>query len=118
MGNAQELRRRFGELWNEERIDDIGDVFYATDALILPPDQEPIRGRGRIVDFFKELRKVAGDIDLGVIEAVTDGGLAYIAGTFAFPLVGAQGLTLETYRLGGDGTWKCVTDMWHSSQHQ
>lgn len=117
MSEVEKLREAFVELWNEERLDEIGEAFYAEDALILPPGHEPVRGRDQIVDFLKEfLRQIGGKTEFGVIETVTDVNLAYAAGTFAVPHLGLKGTTLETYRRLADGTWKCVVDMWHPSQ--
>lgn len=112
--NALELRERFDTLYAEGRIDEIGEVFYAPDALLLPPDAEPVRGRAAIVAFLERLREQSGKGVFGVLRSDTEGGLAYIAGTAAFPSLGLDCLTLETYRRQADGTWKCVVDMFHS----
>lgn len=112
--NAVALREYFDVRWAEGRIDEIGEVFYARDAMLLPPDAEPVRGRAAIVDYLKGLRAQAGKGVFGVMRTTTEGGLAYIAGTAAFPAMGLDCVTLETYERQSDGSWKCVVDMFHS----
>ncbi|MCC2657400.1 MAG: hypothetical protein K0Q76_2508 [Panacagrimonas sp.] len=112
--NAVALRELFDVYYAEGRINEIGEVFYAPDALLLPPDAEPVRGRAAIVDFLKGLREQSGKGVFGVMRTATEGGLAYIAGTAAFPALGLDCVTLETYERQADGAWKCVVDMFHS----
>jgi ketosteroid isomerase-like protein len=112
--NAVALRERFDVLYAEGRIDDIGEVFYAADAMLLPPDADPVRGRAAIVAYLKGLREQSGKGVFGVMRTTTEGNLAYIAGTASFPALGLDCVTLETYERQADGSWKCVVDMFHS----
>ncbi len=50
--------------WHELR------AFYAEDAIVLPPNHEPIRGRDAIVEYLRGLRDVAGPGDLDSFETV------------------------------------------------
>lgn len=112
--NAVQLRERFATLFAEGNIDQIGETFYAPDAMLLPPDAAPVRGRPAIVAFLKGLREQSGKGVFGVLRETSEGGLAYIAGTAAFPDVGLDCVTLETYQRQADGSWKCVVDMFHA----
>lgn len=112
--NAVALRERFDVLFAEGRIDEIGEVFYAPDAMLLPPDADPVRGRPAIVAYLKGLREQSGKGVFGVMRTQTDGGVAYIAGTATFPAMNLDCVTLETYERQADGIWKCVVDMFHS----
>lgn len=114
--NAVQLRERFSESWAADRIDEIGDFFYADDAILMPPDSPPVHGRAQIVSYLKGLRAQAGVGVFGVLRTTTEGGLAYIAGTAVFPAAKLDCVTLETYQRQRDGTWKCVVDMFHSSK--
>lgn len=64
VAETRQLLDRFLELWNEKKFDELA-VIYTEDAILLPPNHEPIRGRGAIVAYLKEIRDVAGEFDQG-----------------------------------------------------
>jgi ketosteroid isomerase-like protein len=113
------LRARWPEHFNSGRIEELGELFYAEDGKALPPDHDLVTGRAEIARFLREVRD-SGDVrfELGVVETKVSGDMGYLVGTYVFTdATGTahDGFTLETYRLQGDGTWKCVVDMWHNS---
>jgi ketosteroid isomerase-like protein len=112
----EDLRSQWAPHFNSGKIDELGELFYADDARILPPDHGLVRGRPEIVRFLREARD-SGDVnfELGVIDTQVVGDLGYLVGTYVFTNAGvaSDGLTLETYRQQDDGSWKCVVDMWH-----
>jgi ketosteroid isomerase-like protein len=113
------VRARWPVLFNAGQMDELGEHFYAEDAWALPPDTEPIKGRGEIARFLRQAYE-SGEVrfELGVIETVAEADLGYLVGTYVLTVNGTSvnGVTHETYRLQADGTWKCVVDMWHNSQ--
>jgi ketosteroid isomerase-like protein len=124
MGNSgkesiEAVRAEWPVLFNAGRMDELGEHFYAEDAWALPPDTEPVRGRGKIAQFFRQVYE-SGEVhfELGVIETVAEGDLGYLVGTYVFTASGksVNGVTHEAYRREADGTWKCVVDMWHNSE--
>lgn len=114
VSNPIQLREQFSTCFADGRIDEIGEFFYADDAVLLPPDTEPVKGRAAIVAFLKTLRQNSGKGVFGVFRDALDGSVAYIAGTASFPAIGLDAVTLETYQRQADGSWKCVVDMFHS----
>lgn len=114
------VRAQFPVLFNEGKFDELGEWFYAEDAVALPAGREPIEGREAICAFFSELYDSVGlRFDLGVIstDATTDVG--YLVGTYVAHTddgSSVPGVTHEAYRLQADGTWKCTVDMWHDTQ--
>jgi len=114
------LRAQWAPQFNAGKVDELGDLFYAEDARALPPNHEVVDGRRAIADFLRQVRE-SGDVrfDLGVIATVASGDLGYLVGTYVFTDASgtsSNGVTLEAYRLQDDGSWKCVADMWHSSE--
>lgn len=114
------LRAQWAPHFNAGRIDQLSELFYTEDARALPPNHEVVNGRPAIADFFRQVRE-SGDVrfDLGVIATVASGDLGYLVGNYVFTDASgtpSNGVTLETYRLQDDGSWKCVADMWHSSE--
>lgn len=113
------VRARFPVLFNAGDFEELGQWFYSSDAVALPPGHELIRGRVEICSFFRELWANEGlRFDLDVIETVAEGDIGYLVGTYVAHMGGksVKGLTHESYRRMPDGTWKCVVDMWHDAE--
>ena len=65
--------------WDEFRLT------FTDDALMLPPNQEPVRGPGAITDLHRDLRDVVGAVDLESFEVVrprANGKIANLVYTF------------------------------------
>lgn len=113
------LRAQWPEHFNSNRITELGELFYAADAKALPGQHTLIEGRAAITQFLQAARDTDARFELGVIETKVEGDMGYLVGTYVFTDgngVAHDGLTLETYRLQDDGSWKCAVDMWHHSQ--
>ncbi len=99
----------------------LGDL-YTEDALLMPPNAPPTRGRAAAVAYFENLLK-AGKVTLQVRSgtAGADGDLGYDAGQYAFELAPAQGSPnrddgkyLLVLRRGKDARWRIAVDTWSS----
>ena len=55
--------------WNEKKWDELGPL-YAEDAVVLPPNHDPVKGRAAIVEYYRGLRDALGE--LGGLEPVRD----------------------------------------------
>ena len=53
--------------WNEKKWSELG-ALYAEDAMVLPPNHNPVAGRAAIVEYFRGLRDALGE--LGGLEPV------------------------------------------------
>ena len=62
---TRKLIDRSVELWNEHKLDEMVAGHYVEDAVMLPPNHEPIRGRKAILAYLKPFRDVAGEYDSG-----------------------------------------------------
>ena len=60
---TRKLIDRFVRLWNEKEINELVAGHYIEDAVMLPPNHEPIRGRPAILAYIKSWRDVAGEFD-------------------------------------------------------
>ena len=99
-------------------------AFYASNAVVMPPNHPLIKGRENIRKFWQ------GFIDSGAsnvklktttIEAV--GGLAYGRGAYSFSMPTAEGSTvgevgkyIVIYRRQRDGSWRAVADIFNSDR--
>jgi ketosteroid isomerase-like protein len=55
--------------YNNKKWDELR-ALYAEDAVMLPPNHDPIRGRDAITEYLRSIRDVAGPLDDGSFDAV------------------------------------------------
>jgi uncharacterized protein (TIGR02246 family) len=92
-------------------------ALYADDAMLLPPDHEPIRGREAIGAFWRQGTDEGLEITTLAVEV--DGDLGYSVGRYHLPPTdeepadsGKYVLCLKRQR---DGSWKLTADIWNRS---
>jgi uncharacterized protein (TIGR02246 family) len=92
-------------------------TFYATDAMLLPPNTEFVEGRESIMEFWAPfITTIDGKLDIK--EAHVHGDLAVMIGTFELtdsegnPV--DRGKYIEVWKRG-DGKWEIYRDIWNSS---
>jgi ketosteroid isomerase-like protein len=97
--------------------------FYAEDAQLLPPHQDPVVGQPAIEQAFETL--IAGglrDLILQTNKVEASGDLAYGVGTYKMTIPIAAGAEIHdegkyvvVYRRQQAGTWRAVADIFNSS---
>jgi len=111
---VRKLADQFLELWKENRLDELVAGFYAADAIMVPPNHEPIHGREAILAFLKRLREPLGDFDQGDhVIRLTPGGTDTVSWVGAYSFHGGT-LRLTTHELyvrQSDGSMRCAVDM-------
>jgi ketosteroid isomerase-like protein len=122
-GTAEATLRKMDAAWAQTKSVDGWLAYYAEDAVVLPPNDKVANGR-------EAARKTVSDL-LGLpglqltwvdthVQVAASGDMAYIVGayTMSFENAGKRiadvGKTLEIWKRGSDGTWKCVVDTWNS----
>jgi ketosteroid isomerase-like protein len=96
---------------------------YADDALLLPPDTEPIHGRAGIEAFFVEFVKLQPSISLETLRIEEGGGLAANGGRYKLELrlPGAPepstdiGQYVGVFKRQADGSLKYIMDTWNTN---
>jgi uncharacterized protein (TIGR02246 family) len=90
---------------------------YAEDAVLLPPDHEPITGREAIGEFWRQ--GTDQGLEVSTLRVDTDGKLGYLVGRYRLPATadepadsGKYVMCLQHQR---DGSWKLTADIWNSS---
>jgi uncharacterized protein (TIGR02246 family) len=90
---------------------------YADDALLLPPDHEPIHGREAIVEFWR--RGTDQGLEVSALRLEIDGDLAYMVGRYRLPPTQEEAADSGQYVLclkrQADGAWKLTADIWNGS---
>jgi uncharacterized protein (TIGR02246 family) len=96
--------------------------FYAEDAVLMPPDAPPAKGRAAIeAHFKKDFQQGASNLQLRPMESMTTGSQAFEAGTSTVTIktgtttMTDKGKYLTTFkRVGSD--WKISYDIFNSDQ--
>jgi uncharacterized protein (TIGR02246 family) len=93
-------------------------AIYAEDALLMPPDAAPVKGRAGIEQFWKGMAEAAGNVRLTTVEARPLGSEAVAeVGTWAATLKGDKpkelaGKYLILWRKAG-ADWRIAVDIWN-----
>ena len=98
--------------------------YYSDDALVLPPNMPTINGKQGARAMWQGMFSVpgfGGGWKASKVEVARSGDLAYVTGTYELSETDAKGKPmtdkgkyLEVWKKQGDGTWKCVVDMFNS----
>ena len=81
VADAKRAERAYDAAWNDKRWDQLR-LFYAEDALLLPPNHDPVQGRDAIIEYFKGARDLFGEIDdhSKWLHSSGSGNLAHLSG--------------------------------------
>ena len=90
---------------------------YAEDAVLLPPDHEPIHGRKAIGEFWEEGTDTG--LEVSILRLEVEGNVAYLVGRYRLPPTEQEEADSGQYVLclkrQTDGTWKLTADIWNGS---
>src|SRR5215211_8292347 len=108
--------RRYVEASNEGDADALASL-YADDAVLLPPDHEPVRGRAAIGDFWRQGTDEGLEVTTLTVEV--DGNLGYLVGRYHLPATDEEpadsGKYVMCLKRQRDGGWKLTADIWNRS---
>jgi uncharacterized protein (TIGR02246 family) len=99
-----------------------GDVdalmeLYAEDAVLLPPNHEPIEGREAIGEFWR--RGTDQGLEVSTLRIETDGKIGYLVGRYRLPATAGEpadsGKYVMCLQRQSDGSWRLTADIWNSS---
>ena len=101
---------------NEGDADALTEL-YAEDAVLLPPDHEPILGREAIGQFWQQ--GTDAGLEVSTLRLEVDGNVAYLVGRYRLPPTKQEEADSGQYVLclkrQTDGTWKLTADIWNGS---
>ena len=101
---------------NRGDADALADL-YADDAMLLPPDHEPIRGRRAIGEFWRQGTDEGLQVTTLTVEV--DGDLGYLVGRYKLPPTKEEpadsGKYVMCLKRQRDGSWKLTADIWNRS---
>jgi ketosteroid isomerase-like protein len=118
--------RQTDENWSKaaqsKKVDD-WVAFYSKDTVLLPPNDKKVDTPEGIRKYIGELLAAPGlaiNWQPATVQVARSGDLAYTQGSYTLTVnvhgkpVTDQGKTLEIWKKQGDGSWKCIVDMWSS----
>ena len=103
----------FAQLWKENKLEELVAGYFTEDALMLPPNHEPVRGYQGILAYFKGVRDAAGEFDRGdyLLRATPNGDSVSFAGQFSFHDGKLRITTHELFVRQSDGSMRCAIKM-------
>ena len=108
--------QRYVDASNQGDADALASL-YADDAVLLPPDHEPVRGRAAIGDFWRQ--GTDEGLEVTTLRVEVDGDLGYLVGRYHLPATGEEpadsGKYVMCLKRQLDGAWKLTADIWNRS---
>jgi uncharacterized protein (TIGR02246 family) len=90
---------------------------YEDDAVLLPPDHQPIEGRAAIGEFWRQ--GTDEGLQVTTLRLDVEGGIGYLVGQYTLPETDEEpadsGKTVMCLKRQRDGSWKVTADIWNSS---
>ena len=90
---------------------------YEDDAVLLPPDHQPIEGRAAIGEFWRQ--GTDEGLEVTTLRLDVEGGLGYLVAQYTLPETDEEpadsGKTVMCLKRQRDGSWKVTADIWNSS---
>jgi len=90
---------------------------YEDDAVLLPPDHQPIEGRTAIGEFWRQ--GTDEGLEVTTLRLDVQGGIGYLVGQYTLPETDEEpadsGKTVMCLKRQRDGSWKVTADIWNSS---
>ena len=108
--------RRYVEASNQGDVATLASL-YAEDAMLLPPDHEPIQGREAIRAFWRQGTDEGLEVTNLAVEV--SGNLGYLVGQYHLPATDEEpadsGKYVMCLKRQRDGSWKVTADIWNQS---
>ena len=102
-----------------------GAAAYTDDAILMPPNNSPVRGKQAIEKYLAEISSQlqASNFQLSILEVDVQGDTTIVRGTYSssFTVPGTdapmedRGKTLNVWKRQADGSWKLHRDIWNSN---
>ncbi|HEV3362734.1 MAG TPA: nuclear transport factor 2 family protein [Acidimicrobiia bacterium] len=110
---AVEMDDEFVRLWNANKLDELVEFYYVDDAVVVPPNHDPVRGKKNIHEYFKGIRPMIGELQTGLQhhQVVVTDDMTSVVGNYAAHNGHMRINAHEAFVRQADGTLKVVADM-------
>jgi uncharacterized protein (TIGR02246 family) len=114
--STDQIRKLYLQYQEAERNGDAKTIasFYTEDALLIPPEQKPIKGRAEIYKYFEGVINSAIGMEISHIKA--EGNIAWVTGLFYWDTDDQRRYLafLDVWRQENE-EWRLAACMWNSS---
>ena len=99
-------------------------ALYTEDAVLIPPGEPVVRGRGAIEEYWKGALESGGvrDVSVETMDAFSSGSLGYETGSYVLTVDGPNGEAvtdrgrfIELLRREPDGKWYSTHGIWNAA---
>ena len=113
VAEAVRMEQTLIDRYNARKFDEMG-AFWAEDAIALPPNQEPIRGRAAIVEYFRANRDTLGEAELlsPPLASSVSGNLVAVMPEYTGHDGQLRVVAHELFERQPDGSLLCIQDQW------
>ena len=115
----------WAQIYNKGDFERLISVFYAENALMMPPDEPICRGKNAILLWYQKAGELTAEhVDSSVVEDLrVSGNLAAVCGIdmdTSTPRGGGAAVkysvkSLTVFERQSDGTWKCLWETWNGN---
>lgn len=100
------LMADWARAWKNDRADEVADLYWEN-AVLIEPDQAPLRGREAIRAYLEETLPLRGEVEAFMLDFDASGGMAVVYGNYQLTENGSQrsGPLVTVYLLKGRN-WK------------
>ena len=106
------MQQMFVELFNARDFDRIAAEYYTPDAVVVPPNHEPIFGREGAIEYMRGARDAFGEIATDTpLRGIADGRLVSMVGQYSAYGGQVRVTSHEVYQRQPDGSLLCTVDM-------
>jgi uncharacterized protein (TIGR02246 family) len=119
------LYDEWAQIYNKGDFERLISIFYAENALMMPPDEPICRGKDAILLWYQKASEFTDEhVDSYVVEDVrVSGNLAAVCGIdmdTSTPRGGGAAVkysvkSLTVFERQSDGTWKCLWETWNGN---
>jgi ketosteroid isomerase-like protein len=111
VAEAVRSQQLFLDRYNARKFEEMGR-FWAEDAIALPPNHEPIRGRAAIVEYFREARDTLGEGELSgaPLTSSVSGNLVAVMPQYSAHQGQLRVVAHELFERQPDGSLLCIQD--------
>jgi len=115
----------WAQLYNKGDFEGLISIFYAENAIMMPPDEPICKGKDAILLWYQKASELTDEhVDSYVVEDVrVSGNLAAVCGIdmdTSTPRGGGAAVkysvkSLTVFERQSDGTWKCLWETWNGN---
>lgn len=113
VAEAFRMNQMLIDLYNARKFEEMAARYYAEDAIALPPNHEPVRGRAAIAEYFRGVRDSLGEAEVSgpPLRSSVSGDNVSLMSQYSAHQGQLRVVAHETFERQPDGSLRAVQDM-------